>query len=177
MDTQDGSNLAKDPDANPAEDTEKLQVALEEATKKASDNWDLFLRARADCENVQRRATLDVENAHKYGMEKFARELLLVVDSLDQGLVAAENSSDAGLKEGMKLTQKLLLDTLDKFAIKVIDPIDQPFDPAQHEALSTQPSDGEPNRVLVVFQKGFTLQERILRPARVIVSRAADPGD
>lgn len=150
---------------------------LDETRKKAAENWDLFLRARADADNQRRRAMLDVENAHKYGIEKFAREMLAVVDSLDHGLMAtSKEEGDKGLREGMELTHKLLLDTLDKFGIKQVDPIGETFDPLRHEALSAQiKDDEEPNKILMVVQKGFTLHDRLLRPARVIVSRKSEP--
>ncbi len=154
--------------------SENTNEALDDARKKAAENWDLFLRCRADLDNLRRRSQLDVENAHKYGMERFARELLAVVDSLDQGLSLAKDGdlSVQGLREGMILTHKLLLDTLEKFGIKSLDPLGEIFDPTRHEALSTQVNpEIEPNKVLLVIQKGFTLQDRLLRPARVIVSK------
>ncbi|HXH55317.1 MAG TPA: nucleotide exchange factor GrpE [Gammaproteobacteria bacterium] len=153
------------------ETPENLSDLLEEARRKAAENWDLFLRTRADTDNIRRRATIDVENAHKYGVEKLARELLAVVDSLDHGLAAADAGGHT-LKEGMELTYKLLLDTLTKFGILAINPVNEPFDPMKHEALTAQiKNDVEPNTVLIVVQKGFTLQDRLLRPARVIVSK------
>jgi len=158
-------------------ETSESNEALDEARKKASENWDLFLRCRADLDNLRRRSQLDVENAHKYGMERFAKELLAVVDSLDQGLSLAKDGDESiqGLREGMILTHKLLLDTLDKFGIKPLDPLGEIFDPARHEALSTQVNtEVAPNKVLLVIQKGFTLQDRLLRPARVIVSKAEE---
>lgn len=167
---------SEDPAGSEFETKESLLQALEEARRKAAENWDLFLRARADADNIQRRARLDIENAHKYGVEKFAREILSVVDSLDHGLAAADSSetqSAKSLREGMELTFKMLLSTLEKFGIHQINPVGEVFDPARHEALSTQASrDIEPNKVLIVVQKGFTLHDRLLRPARVIVSRA-----
>jgi molecular chaperone GrpE len=154
-----------------AETPENLANLLEEARRKAAENWDLFLRTRADTDNIRRRATIDVENAHKYGVEKLAKELLGVVDSLDHGLAAADTGGNA-LREGMELTYKLLLDTLTKFGILAINPVNEPFDPMKHEALTAQvKNDVEPNTVLMVVQKGFTLQDRLLRPARVIVSK------
>ena len=154
-----------------------LQGALEEARQKAAENWDLFLRTRADADNMRRRALLDIENAHKYSVEKFARELLAIVDSLEHALAAIdsrEKESDSGkaFHEGINLTHKLLLDTLEKFGIKAISALGEAFDPKLHEALSTMVNhEVEPNRVLVVVQKGFLLQDRLLRPARVIVSK------
>ncbi len=150
---------------------ENLPELLEEARRKAAENWDLFLRTRADADNIRRRASIDVENAHKYAVEKLARELLAVVDSLDHGLASVGADSNA-LKEGMELTYKLLLDILTKFGILPINPVNEPFDPMKHEALTAQvKNDVEPNTVLTVVQKGFTLQDRVLRPARVIVSK------
>jgi len=153
------------------ENPENLADLLEEARRKTAENWDLFLRTRADADNIRRRATIDVENAHKYAVERLAKELLAVVDSLEHGLAAADTDSKA-LKEGMELTYKLLLDTLEKFGILAINPANEPFDPMKHEALTAQvKNDVEPNTVLMVVQKGFTLQDRLLRPARVIVSK------
>lgn len=153
------------------QDMRKVKQELEVAQKKAAENWDLFLRMRADSENIRRRALLDVENAHKYGIEKFSRELLSVVDSLDQGLSLA-GSQDQGLREGLELTYKLLLSTLEKFGIKQLNPLGETFDPMKHEALSTQVNNEvQPNKILVVVQKGFILHDKLLRPARVIVSK------
>lgn len=195
--TPNTSNPSSAPNSDNAENSEitQLKAELEETRKKASENWDLFLRARADVDNARRRAVIDIENAHKYGIEKFAREILAVVDSLDHGLAAGVNSTNGengangsngatggkgqsgehtqSLREGMELTYKLLLDILDKFGIQQINPLGEVFDPIKHEALSTQPNGAvAPNTVLVVIQKGFTLHDRLLRPARVIVSRA-----
>jgi len=169
-----GASSAKpDQTADTPENSENLADLLEEARRKAAENWDLFLRTRADADNIRRRATIDVENAHKYGVERFARELLAVVDSLDHGLASVGADANA-LKEGMELTYKLLLDILTKFGILVINPVNEPFDPIRHEALTAQiKNDVEPNTVLTVVQKGFTLQDRVLRPARVIVSKIA----
>lgn len=146
---------------------------LEEARKKAAENWDLFLRTRADVDNSRRRAQIDVENAHKYGTEKFARELLGVMDSLEHGLAAVDTGNAQSLREGLELTHKLLLDTLEKHGIHPINPIGEVFDPKFQEALTTQVSQElEPNKVMSVVQKGYMLHDRLLRPARVVVSRA-----
>ncbi|MBP6104372.1 MAG: nucleotide exchange factor GrpE [Gammaproteobacteria bacterium] len=185
MSTQESEELAskleaatEDLNAAQAQSLEDLQRSLEEANRKASENWDLFLRARAEGDNIRRRAVLDVEGAHKYGIEKFARELLGVVDSLEQGLTMTatlgleQEGTVQSLREGTELTHKLLLSLLEKFGIKALDPTGQAFDPEKHEALSTQPDASvEPNQVLMVIQKGYSLQDRLLRPARVIVSR------
>lgn len=156
---------------------EHLQKELEQTEAQLADVTDKMLRFKAEVENIRRRASIDVENAHKYGMEKFARELLNVVDSLERGLEAVaepEKTQIVHLREGMQLTYKLLLDTLEKFQIKQINPQGAVFDPKQHEALTAQPTNEvEPNRVLSVVQSGFTIHDRVLRPARVIVSKEA----
>lgn len=162
--------------ATNATNIEELQKKLAEAEAALADANDKMLRSKAEAENTRRRAMLDVENAHKFGIEKLARELLNVVDSLEHGLQAVaepDQAQIAHLREGMQLTHKLLLDTLEKFQIKQINPQGEVFDPKQHEALTTQPTaELEPNRVLNVVQKGFTINDRILRPARVIVTKA-----
>src|SRR5262249_47818279 len=135
-------------------------------------------RALADVENTRRRAALDVESASKFAMEKLAKELVNVVDSLEHGLTAfsePDQTQIVHLREGMQLTHKLLLDTLEKFQIKQINPQGAVFDPKQHEALTAQPtSEMEPNRVLNVVQKGYSIHDRMLRPARVIVTKAPE---
>lgn len=154
-------------------DLKGLASALEEAKAKAEENWNTYLRARADMENVRRRAQIDVENAHKYGIERFAREMLSVIDSLEHGLQVADSVKDTVYHEGMELTQKLCMDTFEKFGIKRIEPaIGETFDPLRHEAISAQVStEIDPNKVMIVAQRGFMLHDRVLRPARVIVSR------
>ena len=148
---------------------------LIDAEGKAQDHWDLYLRARAEVENVRRRFLGEAESTKKFAIEKLGREILLVVDSLEQGLQASEGQTGIGMREGMELTLKLLLDTLDKFGIRQINPLGEPFNPLFHEALSIQSSqEMEPNRVMMVVQTGFVLHERLLRPARVIVSKKED---
>jgi molecular chaperone GrpE len=156
---------------------EQVKRELADAEERAKDNLDKALRAMAEVANIRARAAKDVENAHKYGLEKFAEELLNVVDSLEHGLEAVSKASEQdGLKalhEGMELTHKLLISILEKFGIKQINPVGDKFDPAIHEALSMQEtSECAPNHVLFVAQKGFMQSERVLRPARVIVAKA-----
>ncbi len=157
---------------------EQLQKLLEIAESDLKDANDKMLRSMAEAENIRRRASLDVESAHKYGVEKIARELLNVVDSLESGLETVSEPDQTQLQhlhEGMQLTHKLLLDILAQFQIKQINPQGEVFDPKQHEALTTQPSiDMEPNRVLAVVQKGYIIHDRILRPARVVVAKAME---
>lgn len=136
---------------------------------------DQQLRSQAEIQNIQRRAERDVSNAHKYALEKFAGSLLEVVDNLERALGAAPSEEPAvkALHEGVSLTHKLFTDTLKRFAVEAVDPIGAPFDPEQHQAVSMQPSTtAEPNTVTAVFQKGYTLSGRLLRPAMVVVATA-----
>jgi molecular chaperone GrpE len=155
---------------------ESMEKLLEDARAKADENWNQLLRLQAELENVRRRAERDVENAHKYGLEKFALELLPVKDSLEMGLAAAEGSDHEvadKLREGTELTLKMMSAALEKFGIEEVDPVGQPFNPEQHQAMSMQESaDHEPNCVIAVMQKGYLLNERLLRPAMVIVNKA-----
>lgn len=154
-----------------------LQRELEQALAQAEDNWNQFLRAKAEMENLRRRTQRDLENAYKYGLEKFARELLPVRDSLEMGVAAAqkEAADAAKLLEGSELTLKMLSTALEKYDIKEVDPIGDKFNPDLHEAMATQPSsEAEPNTVMQVIQKGYLLNDRVIRPAMVIVSRAAE---
>ena len=134
------------------------------------------LRAQAEAQNARRRAEKDVENARKYALEKFVNELLPVADNLERA-VAAGNPDDETQKavlEGVELTHKSLMDTLKKFQVEPVDPEGEPFDPQLHQAMSMVPNpDVEPNTVLNVFQKGYTLYGRLVRPAMVVVSSAS----
>jgi molecular chaperone GrpE len=154
---------------------EALRLMLEEARGKADENWDQLLRTKAEFENLRRRSQRDVENAHKFALDRFTEDLLPVKDSLELGVNAGkeENASLEKLLEGTELTLKMLQTVMEKFGIKEIDPLDQPFNPEYHQAMSIQESaDKEPNTVLIVFQKGYSLNDRLIRPARVIVSKA-----
>ena len=157
-------------DAGPSE-------LLAEAQAKADENWDRYLRAAAEMENVRKRAARDVEHARKYALENFGRELLAVKDSLEMGLDAAGSADAEALREGSEATLKLLTGTLERFGVEEVDPEGEPFDPERHEAISMQPSaDVEPGSVLNVVQKGYTLNDRLLRPARVVVAAEAPAG-
>jgi molecular chaperone GrpE len=146
---------------------------LAAAEAKASENWNSYLRAVAELENYRKRSERELENARKYAVERFAQELVGVGDSLEAGIVAATANPGPALLEGAQATLKQLQRAFDKAGIKVIDPLSQPFDPAWHEAMVAQESrDTEPNTVLSVIQKGYSLNGRLLRPARVIVSKA-----
>ena len=148
--------------------------ALAELQAKVDENWDKFLRASAELENVRKRAARDVENAHKFALERFAGDLLTVCDSLEMALGTGDEATVDSLKEGSEATLKLLGSVLARFGIEEVNPEGEPFDPELHEAMTMQPSDDvEPGSVVTVFQKGFTLNGRLLRPARVVV--AAEP--
>ncbi len=162
---EDGAAAAGDISADPAED------ALAQAEAKASDNWERYLRAVAEAENTRKRAARDVEQAHKFALERIGKELLAVRDSLELGLGSAENANIESLLEGSAATLKLLSTTMEKFGIEVVDPAGEPFDPEFHEAISVQPSETvEPGSVLTVVQKGYSLNGRLLRPALVVVA-------
>ncbi len=135
---------------------------------------DALLRSQADLQNVRRRAERDLENAHKYAVEKFVKDLLPVLDSMDRALQLAETTEgfDSSMLEGMKMTHKLLVDTAVKHGIESIDPVGSPFDPNQHQAMSMVESDEqEANTVVAVMQKGYKLEGRVMRPAMVVVSK------
>ncbi len=154
------------------------EAALAEARAKADENWDLYLRTAAELENVRKRAARDVEHAHRFALENFARELLAVVDSLEMGLVAADTADAEALREGSEATCKLLKTTLERFGISEVDPEGEPFDPELHEAMSMMPAPNiEPGSVAQVVQKGYALNGRLLRPARVIVAAEAPQGE
>ena len=146
--------------------------ALEEQLAAAQDQ---ALRVSADMQNVRRRAEQDVEKAHKFALEKFANDLLPVVDSLERGieLTSADDEAIKPVREGMELTLKLLQDTFRRFNIEALDPHGAPFNAEHHQAMALQESPHvEPNSVLKVFQKGYLLSGRLLRPAMVVVSKA-----
>lgn len=140
--------------------------------QQAHENWEKAVRAQAELDNVRRRAEREVANAHRYGVEKLITDLLPVIDSLEQALQLVINAQDESMKEGLELTLKLFMDVLKKFDVQQIDPAGAPFDPQVHEAMSMQAApDAEPNTVLAVFQKGYKLSDRVIRPARVVVSK------
>ena len=164
---------AKDEGSAEAEGEPIDELAV--AQEAAADNLNQYMRLAADMENLRKRTVRDVENARKYGIERFATEILTVIDSLELGLQAASTASLDSLREGQAATHKLLLGAAEKSGIEVIDPEGEPFDPQLHEAMTMQPSDtAEPGSVLAVVQKGYQLNNRLLRPARVVVAREPD---
>jgi molecular chaperone GrpE len=159
---------------SPETNADSLEAQLESAQAKASENWDLFVRAKAEMDNLRRRSSKDLENAHKFGIEKFVTELLPVLDSMALGL-AVEDASVESLREGMEMTMSMLEKMMEKLGIEEIDPVNEKFDADKHQAMTMQPSaDVEPNTVIAVMQKGYSLNERLIRPAMVIVSKAVE---
>ena len=161
-------------DDAPAMDPDALQALLEDARNKADSHWDQCLRLQADIDNLRKRNERDLINAHKFALEKFAVDLLPVKDSLEMGLAAAgENTDVAGLKEGGELTLKMLASAMGKYNINEVNALNEIFNPEYHEAISVQErADVKPNTVVTVVQKGYVLNDRLIRPAMVIVSKA-----
>lgn len=155
---------------------EDVAVLLEDARSKADEHWNETLKLRAEMDNLRKRTARELENAHKYALEKFSNELLSVVDSLEMGVAAAANEGATveTLREGSEMTLKQLLSAMEKHGIAEINPEGERFDPENHQAMTMQETDEvEPNMVVAVFQKGYTLNDRLIRPARVVVSKAA----
>ena len=155
---------------------ERLQQALGAAEERARNNWEQYLRAVAELDNVRKRAQRDIEAANRYGLEKFAAELLPVKDSLEAAVESAGRTDSRGLREGQEATLRLLSQALERIGVRVIDPAGEPFDPERHEAMMAEESaTAEPGSVLRVVQPGYELNGRLLRPARVIVAREPAP--
>ncbi|MCL2893112.1 nucleotide exchange factor GrpE [Brenneria tiliae] len=152
----------------------ELTAQLNELQQRERDN---VLRARAEADNIRRRAEIDVEKAHKFAVEKFASEMLPVIDNLERALDTADKSNEAlaPVIEGVELTLKSLLDAVRKFGIEVIEEVNVPFNPEVHQAMTMlESADHKPNHVMLVMQKGYTLNGRLLRPAMVAVSKAKE---
>ncbi|MBB67771.1 nucleotide exchange factor GrpE [Alteromonas sp. KS69] len=157
----------------------ELETALSEAQATIKEQQDSVLRARADVENARRRAEMEVEKARKFALERFAGELLPVVDNLERAieLTDGENETVKPLLEGVEMTHKSFLSTIEKFGLSLIDPQGETFNPDLHQAMSMQESaDHAPNTVMAVMQKGYQINGRLLRPAMVMVSRAPSGG-
>lgn len=159
-----------------AQDIGEAELTVEKLQEELAAARDATLRAAAEAQNARRRAEQDVEKARKFALERFAGDLLPVVDNLERALEAAAEAPEANaIAEGVDLTLKSLLDVLGRFSIEQVDPAGEPFDPQLHEAMTMVPNpELEPNTVMDVMQKGFTLNGRLLRPARVVVSKAAE---
>ncbi|MDX1587494.1 MAG: nucleotide exchange factor GrpE [Oleiphilaceae bacterium] len=170
-----GESAAETPQEGSAGELEALRSQLAEQKEQV-------LRAKAEMQNVRRRSELDVQKAHKFGTEKLIKEILPVVDSLEKAIESTRDEEVANeevvtrIREGVDMTLNLLLSNLEKFNVKQINPVGEPFDPQLHEAMSMVPSrEAEPNSVIAVMQKGYTLNDRLVRPAMVMVARAPEP--
>ena len=158
----------------------ELELSLAAANSTVADQKDSVIRAKAEVDNVRRRSAQDVEKARKFALEKFSGEMLVTVDNLERALqnIDKEDESNKGIIEGLELTLQGLIASLEKFGVKGIDPQDQPFNPELHQAMSMQVVEGvEPNTVIAVMQKGYELNGRLIRPAMVMVSKAAPAVD
>ncbi len=152
---------------------EQLKLRLAEAEERAKNHWDQYLRSVAELENVRKRAVRDVEQAHRFGLERLAQELVPVKDSLDLAVENAAKVEPAALIAGQEATQRLLVKAFEKLGIAELNPLGEPFDAHQHEAMMAQESTtAEPGSVLAVIQRGYSLSGRLLRAARVIVAKA-----
>jgi molecular chaperone GrpE len=150
-----------------------LEELLKKAELAAEELHDAWLRAKAETENVRKRAQLEISSAHKYAIENFASALLAVKDSMEATLTT-ENATLESLKSGVELTLKLLDNSFQKFKLREINPQGEKFDPHQHQAITTVESDAQPNTVISVMQKGYMLNDRVIRPALVVVGKAKE---
>lgn len=168
-----GNTGAVGENVDQAPDVASLAAQLAEAKAKATEHYESYLRARADVENIRKRAQEDVAKAHKYSVESFASELLPVRDSLEAAL-AAETATLEALRSGVELTLRQLAGVFEKSNLKEINPVGEKFDPHRHQAISMLPSEQEPNTVISVLQKGYLLADRVIRPALVTVARSRE---
>lgn len=168
-------SVSKDGDeaTSQSEITPSLEQLLKEAELRATEHHDAWLRAKAEADNIRKRAQSDIANAHKYAIEKFSSELLAVMDSLEAALTV-ENVTLENFKNGVELTHKQLAAVFEKFNIKVINPVGEKFDPHLHQAMCMVESELAPNTVTQVLQRGYLLHDRVIRPAMVAVAKAKD---
>jgi molecular chaperone GrpE len=159
--------------ASTAEVMPSLEESLKEAERKAQEHYDAWMYAKAESENIRRRATEDVSKAHKFAVERFANEMLAVKDSLEAGL-AVETAAVESFKSGMELTLKQLAGVFERFNISEINPVGEKLDPHRHQAIGMVDSDQPANTVVSVMQKGYALNDRVLRPAMVMVSKGKE---
>ncbi len=170
--------LGAAPDGGAAPAAPATDPALAAAEAKAQENWNSYLRSVAELENYRKRTEREIDNARKFAIERFAQELVTVGDALEAGINASAANPGPALLEGAQATLRQLHRAFDKAGIKIIDPAGQAFDPDWHEAMVAQESRDKPaNTVLTVIQKGYSLNGRLLRPARVIVSKSAADGN
>ena len=163
---EDTANEARTVDTIPG-----MEELLKKAELAAEEHHDAWLRAKAETDNIRRRAQTDIANAHKYALEGFAVELLSVRDSLEAALASANGSSDA-LRSGVELTLKQLTNAFEKFSIKEINPLGEKFDPHKHQGIGVVEADADPNTVVSVPQKGYSLNDRVIRPALVTIAKS-----
>lgn len=161
------------------QEVEQEEVSELDAVKaQLQDSQEQMLRFQAEMQNVRRRSEMDVQKAHKFALEKFVKELLPVADSLEKAVESTEGQENAGeavasIRQGMEMTLDLFVSSLKKFNVEPLNPVGEPFDPQQHEAMSMVPApDAEPNSVVAVVQKGYLLNGRVVRPAMVMVAKA-----
>lgn len=157
-----------------AEDAQNWQAEAERLAEEVATLKDQMVRAQAEAQNVRRRAEQDVEKAHKFALEKFVKELLPVIDSLEKAIEAEQASGNEStpLREGVEMTLSMFLSGVQKFGVEQVDPVGKPFDPALHEAMTmVEAPDAEPNTVIAAMQKGYTLSGRLVRPAMVVVAK------
>ena len=176
--TEDENTDPEGKDAN--EEEVEVDPSIEEGLQSSTEGEiealkDQLLRTAAESENIRRRASRDVENAHKYANEKLIEDLLPVMDSLEKALELPDQSDDAkAVLEGIEISLRIFRETLERAGIAIVDPLGEPFDPSKHEALAMVPNEEvEPNSVIEVVQKGYLLNERVVRAARVVVSAAS----
>ena len=175
-DSEGASDAAEQAGADSGDSEDAELAELQAMRELAAANHDRYLRAVAELDNVRKRAARDVEKARRYGLERLAQALLPVIDSLEAGLASAEQATAESLLDGKRATMRLMNSALEQVGIKELDPHGEPFDPALHEAMAVAPSDSaEPGTVIEVFQKGYSIHDRLLRAARVIV--AGEPAE
>jgi molecular chaperone GrpE len=170
--TQGDEDAATPPGATP-EVMPSLEELLRRAELQSTEHYDAWLRAKAETENMRKRAQEDVAKAHKFAVDGFSSELLAVRDSLEAAL-GVQSATMESMKSGVEITLRQLTSVFEKFAIREMNPVGEKFDPHRHQAMSMVESDQAPNTVVSVFQKGYLLHERVLRPALVAVARAKD---
>ena len=167
-----GDQTTVEPQAtNDKETMPSLEASLRQAELQAQEHHDAWLRAKAETENARRRAVEDIEKARKFALEKFSGDLLAVKDSLEAALATGDNASIESLKSGVELTLKQLVSVFEKHSVAEVDPLGEKFDPNIHQAIAMVDGDGEANTVAQVLQKGYLLNERVLRPAMVMVTK------
>ena len=169
---QAGEKPRRTPAEQPAAGAEStIEERLRKAERAAAEHHDAWLRAKAEAENIRKRAQGEIASAHKFALEGFASDLLAVKDSLEAA-ITSENASVESMRSGIELTLKQLAGVFERYNLAEINPLGQKFDPHRHQAISTVESDAEPNTVVQVLQKGYLLHERVIRPALVTVARA-----